>query len=252
VLAVPALAAVSRVTRSEDRARVAEAAKGIAAVREPAVRPSGEPPAAESAADSLRRNLDHARNLAAAGSHLEALGVTSFEFRDVYRAAWVQAVASLDHWAGLEIATRTRVLLDGPADRWPPTFGRTLFRYKKELTDARAAGEAAVRRAIGKQLAQGRLTLQGPEKIRQAVEDVSAVADLWGQVGEVLVPPAGGTEVAARLDEVVQRRHRIVHRYDEDLANPPYKQDVDLASTMAAIDLVDQVTDGILLVLDQG
>ena len=52
------------------------------------------------------------------------------------------------------------------------------------------------------------------------------------------------------LTGTVQRRHQIVHRYDEDPANPPYERAIDLVTTMAAIDLIDQVTAGILLAVD--
>ena len=248
VLAVPALAAVVRVTRPADRARVADAASGIVPTAEAAVRPAGQSASEESAADGLRRNLDHARNLADAGSHLEALGVTSFEFRDVYRAAWAQAVASLDHWAGREVAARTQVLLARPTDSWPRTFGRVVA--GREYGRARDAGPEALRRVIEKQLDRGRTVYQSPATISQAFEDVTEITDLWTRVGAVLVPPLDGGKVAEMLTGTVQRRHQIVHRYDEDPANPPYKRAVDLASTMAAIDLIDQVTAGILLVID--
>ena len=246
LLAVPALAAVSRVTRPADVSRIADAAKGLPAAAEPAARPAGEP-STVSPVDNLRRNLRYARDLAAAGSHLEALGVTAFEFRDVYRAAWVQAVASLDHWVRQEIATRTLRLLDEPDLPRPPTFGRILGR--KVLAEKQAAGPHALRAAILERLS-GHSVYQNLEKIYLALEDVADVTDLWTRAAALMDPPMESADLQQRLTSTVARRHVIVHRGDEDPVNPPYKSDIDVIRTMAAIDLVDQTTAAILLVVD--
>jgi hypothetical protein len=239
MLAVPALAVVTKVTREEDQLRVAEAAKGVAPTEEPAVRPAGRP------VDVLRANLELARSLATAGEHLEALGVTSFEFRDVYRAAWVQAVASLDQWLGDEITGRVTTLLDGPADRWPRTFTRLLM-SKREVA---SAAEDEIRQTMADRLVTKHLVLQHPDKIRLAVEDVTGVPDLWVRVGAAMASPLDPTIVETRLKETGNRRHKIVHRYDEDPENPPHKKAITVAETMAAIDFLDQLTEGIWTVL---
>lgn len=246
LLAVSALAAVSRVTRPDAVSRIADAAKGVAAAAEPAARPAGEPAGGDTPAANLRRNLTYAKDLAAAGSHLEALGVTAFEFRDVYRAAWVQGVASLDHWVRQEVTARTLRLLDDPDRPRPPTFGRILG--KRAL--AEAAEETAFRRAMEDKLSTSHGNFQSANSIRTALEDVADADDLWARVAAVLEPPTGAPELEAALGATVSRRHVIVHRGDEDPENPPYKKDIDIAGTMAAIDFIDQVTAAVLLVID--
>jgi restriction system protein len=216
LLAVPGLYAVNRVTRPADRERVAEAAAGVPVVREPVARSADV--ATQSAADSLRRNLTYARDLAAAGSHLEALGVTSFEFRDVYRAAWVQAVSSLDHWVSQEIHDRTL-----QAGRQPDP--KMAFR-----------------------------SFTQPKKIVDGLRTVADVSDLWSRVSGVLggAPAPTATDIVHGLQTASDRRNRIAHECDEDPANPPYKRPIDVTGTMATIALIDQVTAGILLVIDGG
>ncbi len=46
----------------------------------------------------LHRNLQYAHGLVAGGRYLQALGVRAFDVTDLYRSAWVLAVAALDHW----------------------------------------------------------------------------------------------------------------------------------------------------------
>ncbi|MEV0406472.1 hypothetical protein [Actinoallomurus sp. NPDC050550] len=45
----------------------------------------------------FRRNLDYARKLVEGGRQLGQLKVGAFDVDDLYRAAWVQAVAALGH-----------------------------------------------------------------------------------------------------------------------------------------------------------
>lgn len=72
-------------------------------------------PAASAPYVNLQRNLNYARSLATAGQHLAQLDVRSFEVDDVFRAAWVQAVAALDHWVRQEVRYRMLRLAANPA-----------------------------------------------------------------------------------------------------------------------------------------
>ncbi|WP_449060371.1 hypothetical protein [Planomonospora algeriensis] len=65
---------------------------------------AGEPrtPPTE-AFQEFHRNLEYAPDLVNGGRRLEQLKVGAFDIGDIYRAAWVQAVAALDHWVHQEI-----------------------------------------------------------------------------------------------------------------------------------------------------
>jgi hypothetical protein len=56
--------------------------------------------------------------------------------------------------------------------------------------------------------------------------------------------------VHARLTDIVRRRNKIAHEYDEDPANPPEKQPVDAATVIQTIDWIEQLAAAILVVLD--
>jgi hypothetical protein len=112
------------------------------------------------------------------------------------------------------------------------------------------AGPDVLRRKVEKRLANGIFIFQSPTKIGAAVEDVTGVFDLWQRVGAALTSPLDPETVTARLQTTAKRRHLIVHRYDEDPDNPPHKKTITVTETMAAIDFLDQLTEGIWTVLD--
>ena len=241
LLTVPGLYAVSRVTRLTALARITELASGG---------PTPGPAAADPAPiEHLRRNLARARDLTGGGRNLEELGITGFDHQDIYRAAWVQAVASLDHWMRGEIGRRTRALLDGPASAWPLTFGHIVA--QKVHGKQNLQGEAAIRAAMAKHFEPvlSRASFQSPAKIRDRLGDVADVTNLWPRVAEILGghPPV---DVEARLNEVAQRRHHIVHQNDQHPTDPTGKEPIGLGETMAAIGLVERTAEAILVVVD--
>lgn len=60
----------------------------------------------------------------------------------------------------------------------------------------------------------------------------------------------GGPDVRARLVEIVNRRNKIAHEYDEDPANSPAKQPIDAATVIQTLDWIEQLAAAILVVLD--
>jgi hypothetical protein len=54
------------------------------------------------------------------GERLAGLKVGAFDVEDLYRAAWVQAVAALDHWVTREIVERAVSLAEQPKAARPP------------------------------------------------------------------------------------------------------------------------------------
>lgn len=255
----PALSAVHRVSRARIIARLRELA-GSPEPGPPDAEPESEPPpnaGAPTAHGGLLRNLDYARNLTTAGSHLQDLGVTSFEVLDVYRAAWVQAVAALDHWVRQEIRDRMLALSEKPADPRPTRYRR--FNLSLGDFEEMGAGRLTLRQALERQLHAefGFATFQSPEKIRDGLGHVADINDLWGRVAAVLneragnTTPLSGKDVQDRLREITQRRNKIAHEYDEDPDRPPAKRPIDAATTMQAIEWIDRLAAAIVLVLDR-
>ena len=61
----------------------------------------------------LEANLGYALEMTEAGPHMNAK-----REQDLYRAAWIQAVAALDHWVHLELYDRaTEIAMDSNAGR---------------------------------------------------------------------------------------------------------------------------------------
>lgn len=260
LVTAPALTAIYRITRADAVERLLAASRDRAG--EPtiggATATTGETMAPDGgAAANLRRNLTYARSLATAGSHLERLGVTGFEVKDVYRAAWVQAVAALDHWVRQEIRERMLVVVDQPARTRPESYRR--FELPLHAVEDVQAGRLTLRDAVDVHLqaALAYATYQNPDKIRDGLKLVADVSNLWQRAATVLnertddSPDVSGNEVKKRLADVVTRRNKIAHEYDEDPKCPPTKRDIDAASTMSTIDLIDQIAEAILIVLDQ-
>jgi restriction system protein len=221
--------------------------------------PDSEAPTApfSAAHRNLSRNLNYARNLTSAGSHLEQLQVNLFEVTDVYRAAWVQAVAALDHWVHQEIRERMLRLSEQPAATKPDGYRK--FSLSLGAFEDVQAGKLSLRKALDQEVSTqlAFATYQNPQKIVEGLKHVGNVSDLWQRVAKVLNEQTGvpggvsGSNVKERLSAIVHRRNKIAHEYDEDPAKPPAKRDIDAASTMQTIEWLDQLAAALVIVLDQ-
>jgi restriction system protein len=267
LLSLPALTMIFRINQADivDRLRslVGDADSGAIEITvtgavdlaaEPAV---PEVPESSKPFVNLQRNLNYARSLATAGQHLAQLQVGSFEVPDVFRAAWVQSVAGLDHWVRQEV--RTRMLwLAGQSGGLRPDGFSTFPMTLGQLESVRQ-GKMSLVDALDQQLRETRshLTYQHPDKIKEAFALVSDVKGLWDKVAKVLSEQAGdgvtvtAADVRQQLREIVHRRNKIAHEYDEDPANPPSKRPIDAATATQTIDWIEQVAAAILVVLDQ-
>ncbi|OLF17260.1 hypothetical protein BU204_12800 [Actinophytocola xanthii] len=205
----------------------------------------------------LRANLSYARSLATAGNTLGTLKPQSFDVNDVFRAAWVQAVAGLDHWVRQELRARLRALAEQVGGRKPRRFAEleiSLDQVQRVLRDEMSFADA-VDEYVTK--ARGHLAYQQPDRIRDAFSLVTDTANFWNRVATVLRErtdedkPADGKEVQARLADIVHRRNKIAHEYDEVPNEPGRKRDIDGAAVMRVIDWIDQLCGAILVVVDQ-
>ncbi|MFE0590680.1 restriction endonuclease [Micromonospora echinospora] len=257
--ALPPLTTVYRITQSETIARLGRLAG------DPQHAHPGEPePAALSAPSpenttepfaNLQRNLNYARSLATAGQHLALLKVGAFEISDVFRAAWVQSVAALDHWVRQEIRTRMLELSAQPGTQKPKAF--SAYQISLGLVEQVQAGTLTLVDALDQQLRdRGHLVYQSPDKIREGFSLVHEVSGFWNRVAKVLTEQSGdgitfsGTDVQQQLQQIAHRRHKIAHEYDEDPGDATKKRPIDAASATQTIDWIEQLAAAILVVLD--
>lgn len=187
LVSVPALAMVSRIGQDEavDHIRALVESEVPTSANEDALVGQTVSEELKPFAD-LQRNLNYARSLATAGQHLAQLGVGAFEVPDVFRAAWVQGVAGLDHWVRQEIRIRMLRLARQHGGSKPKGF--SAFVIPLGQIERVLQSEASLVEIIDEQFSQtrGHLTYQHPDKIRDAFLLVSDVKDLWNRAAKVL------------------------------------------------------------------
>ena len=265
LLAAPALTNIYRVNQSNAAARlkvVAAAGHSADSTQPPVFAGSAATVAVPAAAvtgpaGNFRRNLDYALSLATAGLHLQQLKVEAFEVSDVFRAAWVQAIAALDHWVHQEIHQRMLAhALTPPTGQGPSVH----FQLPAALVDQIQQGQLTVAAAVTRHFKKGLggMPFVQPDKICKGLANVVDVTDLWPRVAVVLSERAGedgstysGDDVQQMLKEIVFRRNKIAHENDEDPEHPPAKRPIDAASTTQTIEWIGKLSEAIRLVIDE-
>lgn len=199
---------------------------------------SAEPPA--DAFQEFTRNLGYAARLVDGGRRLAQLQVGAFEVDDLYRAAWVQAVASLDHWVTRELVDRAVTLaLDAAATR---TKAFNKLTIPMAVFETIHYGNKPLEEVFRAHFAQhfGFITFQNPEKIAEGFGHVSTV-NLWLRVAQILDEDRTGGEpikadtVRTRLKEIVRRRNKIAHTADHDADSPTGKAAISADEVIATI-----------------
>ncbi|MEV4490689.1 hypothetical protein AB0K04_11305 [Micromonospora coxensis] len=260
LLALPPLTTVYRINQADTVVRLQRLVSdpqhlsGTPVVEAEAATPASPDELSEPFAN-LQRNLNYARSLATAGQHLALLQVGAFEISDVFRAAWVQSVAALDHWVRQEIRSRMLRLAAQPGAKKPKAF--SAFQISLGLVEQVQLGTATLVDALDQQLRdRGHLVYQNPDKIREGFSLVHDVNGFWNRVAKVLTEQSGdgvtftGAGVQQQLQQIVHRRHKIAHEYDENPDDPAKKREIDAPSATQTIDWIEQVAAAILVVLD--
>ncbi|GAA4512863.1 hypothetical protein GCM10023191_079210 [Actinoallomurus oryzae] len=177
--------------------------------------------------DQFQRNINYARQLIQGGQNLEHLKVGAFDVTDLYRAAWSQAVAAIDHWVTREIVDRGVVLALRPGVPRPAKFDKlTMPVALFEKIHHHSEPLAEVFRAHLEREFEYK-TFQSPEKIQEGFAHVSEVK-LWVKVAEILTnedprSPVTSDEVRARMREIARRRNNIAHTADHNPDQPDQK-----------------------------
>ncbi|NAS23837.1 hypothetical protein GT755_19330 [Herbidospora sp. NEAU-GS84] len=201
----------------------------------------------------FQQNLGYARELVHGGRNLERLGVGAFDVSDLYRAAWTQAVAALDHWVTREIVDRGVALALRPGTPRPPKFSN--LSMPVELFERVHHHEAPLAETFRAHLDQvfAFMTFQNPDKIKEGFGYVSTV-NLWPTVAKVLTDqdprsPVNADGVRGLLREIAWRRNNIAHTADHDPERPGKRKHITASDAEETIDSLESVAIAILLAL---
>ncbi|SNR93518.1 hypothetical protein SAMN05216276_1001313 [Streptosporangium subroseum] len=204
----------------------------------------------------FERNLEYAKQLINAGRSLDAIGATSFDLGDLYRAAWVQSVAALDHWIRQEIFFRAILLTKNPDIAKPPKFRE--FAVPMELFEDVQHHRVPLDEALGKHLRQviSRRTFQGPDDIKDGLAIVSTVV-LWEAVAKIInkeQEPAekvdSGT-IKQMLRAIVHRRNKITHEADRVPDDDSLKRSITADEAQQAVETLERLATAILIALNE-
>ena len=214
-------------------------------------------PAVEEPSDAFnefQQNLDYARRLVNGGERLSQLRVGAFDVDDLYRAAWVQAVAALDHWVTREIVDRAVSLAENPEAERPSGYNR--LPIPVELFEAVHHHNQPLSATFRDHLDQvfGYKTFQNPDKIKEGFAHVSKI-DIWKRVAEILNEDRHHTDrvnakrVIATLKDIAARRNRIAHTADRDPHTAGKKAAIAAADARFVIDWLLQTAQAISIAL---
>ncbi|MFC4059077.1 hypothetical protein ACFOWE_12270 [Planomonospora corallina] len=215
--------------------------------------PTGEPEDSPAAFEQFQQNLGYARQLVDGGRNLERLKVGAFDVTDLYRAAWTQAVAALDHWVTREIVERGVALARQPEIARPPKF--TNLSIPVELFEKIHHHNEPLGDAFRNHLERffGFMTFQNPEKIKEGFAHVSTV-NLWPAVAKILTDqdpgrPMTADEIRTQLREIARRRNSIAHTADHDPERSGRKNPITAQEAEQTIDSLESMAIAILLAL---
>lgn len=202
--------------------------------------------------NELVRNLRYARGLVRGGRGLHTLQVTTFEVQDLYRAAWVMAVAALDHWVHEEIYHRAVHLALRRAGPKPAKFADLdipMSLFDKVHYESASLEELFTEYLRGK---LGFVSYQNPDRIREGFRLVSD-KKLWPAVAKVLSTengvPYSPINVTEQLETIVRRRNAIAHSADRDPAHPGRRRPITADETQEAIDFLETLGSAIVSAL---
>ncbi|MEW2808111.1 hypothetical protein AB0929_13490 [Streptomyces massasporeus] len=206
--------------------------------------------------EAFMTNLSYARRMVEAGRMLTPFRSPTIDIDDFYRAAWVQAVAAIDHWLHEEVLRRVAELtVEGS-----PAMPHQLRRYELPLhrVEAVRRGEVTLSEAVAEHLREKLAVqaLQHPGKISEVLKLVTE-KKVWYEAAGCINQHffQGRTtfdekKLRSRYLEITQRRNKIAH--DADLIDGDLKQrrPIDEAEVTDAIDWIERIALAIAHVLD--
>ncbi|MFB7928676.1 hypothetical protein ACFC4C_06165 [Streptomyces sp. NPDC056039] len=206
--------------------------------------------------EAFMTNLSYARRMVEAGRMLTPFRSPTIDIDDFYRAAWVQAVAAIDHWLHEEVLRRVAELTAQDSPEMPPQLRR--YELPLHRVEAVQRGEATLSDAVVEHLRDKLAVqaLQHPGKISEVLRLVTE-KKVWYEAAGCINQHffQGRTtfnekKLRSRYLEITQRRNKIAH--DADLIDGDLKQrrPIDEAEVTDAIDWIERIALSIAHVLD--
>ncbi|MFE2429387.1 hypothetical protein ACFXJ5_21910 [Streptomyces sp. NPDC059373] len=199
-------------------------------------------------------NLKYARKMILAGQSLAPFRSPVIDIDDFYRAAWVQAVAAIDHWFHEELYRRVADLAaeDGPGMPYQLTRFELPLAKVEEIRRGTTTLADAVSEHVRARWANA--SLQNPRKISEALKLVTE-EDIWAKAAVQLNEwNHGRTSMTAQSLKkqyvtITDRRNKIAH--DADLLEGDLKQrrPITDAEVADAIDWIERIAVAIAKVL---
>lgn len=200
-------------------------------------------------------NISYARNLITSGKALEGLqNIPTVTFgdlnvadpADLYRAAWSQAVAALDHWLHEEIIERAVDLTDDSGNERPAKMKNLKMPWWMVERSHKYEIRTVFREFLEEELRFR--SYHNTQSITQGVQLVTHLSpgQIWSKVGHVLGKSAD--DVKFRHDEaVIKRRNDIAHR--ADLAPTGGRQPMTADEAAAAVQWIYRLAEALTTVL---
>lgn len=202
-------------------------------------------------------NLSYARRMVEAGRMLTPFRSPTIDIDDFYRAAWVQAVAAIDHWLHEEVLRRVAELTAKDSPEMPPQLRR--YELPLHRVEAVRRGDVTLSEAVVEHLREKLAVqaLQHPGKISEVLRLVTE-RKVWFEAAGCINQHffQGRTtfnekKLRSRYLEITQRRNKIAH--DADLIDGDLKRrrPIDEAEVTDAIDWIERIALAIAHVLDE-
>jgi hypothetical protein len=192
-------------------------------------------------------NIEYARDLIAGGFALEGLrnfptanygDLGKAHPEDLYRAAWNQAVAAMDHWLHDEVIERAVKLANDTGNLRPPSLANLKIPFKM-VERMREEGSHVVFRDFLEDEYR-RKSFHNTEDITTGIKLITYLTsnEIWDSVGRAVNMTR--EEVKRHHDsEIIKRRNDISHRADRD-ANGQ-RQPISADQACAAVDWINDL-----------
>ena len=194
-------------------------------------------------------NIQYARDLIAGGVALGGLrnfpaanygDLGKAHPEDLYRAAWNQAVAAMDHWLHHEVIERAVKLANDIGNLRPQSLANLKMPFKMVERMRNEAAHVVFRDFLEEEYR--RKSFHNTEDITAGIKLVTHVSsnDIWDTVGRAFNMTRDKVK-QYHNDEIIKRRNDISHRADRDASGQRQPMSEEQAS--AAVDWISDLAD---------
>ncbi|MCX4772500.1 hypothetical protein EES39_05060 [Streptomyces sp. ADI92-24] len=206
--------------------------------------------------EAFTTNIAYARKMVDAGRYLAPFQPGAVDVDDFYRAAWVQAVAAIDHWFHEELFCRVADL----AARDSPDMPLQLRNYEIPLhrVEAVQRGDVTLPEVVVEHVKEkwGNASLQHVDAISKALKLVTE-KNIWlGAAMQINTWQGGRTAytdktLRAQFAGITTRRNKIAHDADLVAGDLKQRRPISEPDVTDAINWIDRIALAVAHVLDE-